>query len=932
MSRDVRTLLFCKITPDERTLFNQADPERKHHQKIYADISAPNPIEERNKKTFFAFGGFDALCVYRNNSNDDNPEWLHDIYADKQRIIGNISPNVIYHQMHLVSHRKDINEFWDMTSDAEFPFFLTTLIYGVNRKDEETLEPGECSMYEHTVSSHLQNAVNSAKDDIRYAVYNGISISDVVVLWRVKDIRSALDVISSIERCGIARKTLTTLSVPLGSDGRIMDCVYNRLISVAEESITLSIHGSVRDMNKFQEFQRKLTEKRDGEITRKIRKTAKICIFSNREWQHAIPRYSYSMNLGKNDFTISATVSFANVAQLLDLYYESHELISEACWEIITDFQKLDNDCDKCLYVAANKPSDILSHVYRDFLKHYHDDKLKLKNYPWSNAMLELLGTHYYIDCHPVLHGPSYLFYKSLRIANAYLAGEVEDFQDEKSRKALLEKSERGILNFIDSWDQLTEQITRNDDAVLNNRSNTHTIHFSLPESALDFYHAFLRRIVDYVVEYDAVENKKPKHFEYDFLLSPKSSDRFRFAAVFDTNLSFRPTSESDKHTIWPTKQAYILELPPKSVFCPMEIFIPAVHECFHCFGDTLRHRRIRKYCMAVFIAAVLMNAMGYGDKEYIALTQNLASKFVEPNFEGDEPYFEYTFDELERNVYNCLDLNVLYELAEADNKKYYYLLCDETLDYWVSARKNFHKHNAMRRAAMNNAENTIVMETVFEACEYYFKECYADAMTIALLQLKPSEYLNLIKEEVNILFDKNRNYNPLDKGENWKTRTSDTAVSLAQRFAMVMVVCSQCQGKIKYFTPKECEDAIYNLKVEKQGRYGEFAQILDSCYQAICGKVTMPEGNSYFPPSALKYVIFYLDESLKSLFDHPPRLLTPHCKDKQKREYSLEMLADDFDEIIRKGNMFGERFYDLIYEHHADVREKVEQVLQNSY
>lgn len=929
MNRDVRTLLFCKITPDDESFSYKSSSERKNHRKIYADISAPNPKEEHNKKTFFAFGGFDALCVYSNNSSDNNPDWLHDIYADKQRIIGNISPNVIFHPMHLVSHRADLNTFWDETSDLEFPFFMTTLVYGVNHEDHVSLRPGECSMYEHSISDHLKRAVGSSNKNIRYAVYNGISISDVVVLWRVKDIRSALDVVSSIERCGVARKTLTTLSFPLGPDGRILDCVYDRLISMAEDKITLSIHGSVRDMNKFQIFRDMLSKKRNAKITRMLRASGKICVLSTRDWQCALPQSNYSINLGKNDFTIAATVSFANVAQLLELYYEAHELITDACWEIITDFRVSGEDRHGNLCVAANKPSDILGHVYRDFLSNYHNDNLDLKRFPWSNAMLELLGTHYYIDRHPVLHGPSYLIYKSIKIANAYFAGGVEDFDNEINRKALLKKSESGILEFIDSWDQLTEQITRNDDAVLNNRSNTHTIHFSLPESALDFYHAFLRRIVDYLVEYDAVEGRKPAHFEYDFLLSPRSSERFCFTAMFETDLSFRPTTNLEHHTIWPAKQAYILKLPLESVFCPMEICIPAVHECFHCFGDTLRNRNIRKYSMATFVAAVLINAIGYGDKEHVALVNHLTSRFVDSSSTSDEPYLDNTVDELRLNIYKCLSLEGLKELAEEDNGSYYYLLSDETMNYWISAHDNFYKQLALGKSAMNDAVDTIVMDSVLEACRYYFKECYADAMTIALLQLKPAEYLNLVKTEVNILFDYSTHYNPLTPDDDWKIRVTDVAVSLAQRFAIVMFTCNQWEENIKYFGQKECAEAIYNLKVENQGQYREFAQILDSCYKAICGTAKMPEGNSYLPPAALECVKFYLNESLTTLFQYPPRLSTPYCKDDQQKSYTLEMIADDFDKIIRNGDMFGERFYDLIYEHHADVREKVE--LSNS-
>ena len=36
-----------------------------------------------------------------------------------------------------------------------------------------------------------------------------------------------------------------------------------------------------------------------------------------------------------------------------------------------------------------------------------------------------------------------------------------------------------------------------------------------------------------------------------------------------------------------------------------------------------------------------------------------------------------------------------------------------------------------------------------------------------------------------------------------------------------------------------------------------------------------------------------------------------------------LDQLAYDFDTIIRKGNMFGEQFYNMIYEHHDNIRKQ---------
>lgn len=886
IGRDIRTLLFCRVSPKDID-----------HVEVYKEISKLNLNHQNNAKSFFALGGFDALCIYPTEIQPTSKNWLGQIYTDKQRIIHSINPNVIYHQMHLVT-QQDTGDFWCKETEKDYPFFLATFVYGVQNKghnaDKEAhwikLDKKECSIYEHSILKYLREHTDKSEspaihsNKIKYAVYNGISISDVVILWRTKDIRSTLEFISSIEQQGIARRTLTTVSFPMNAQGLIREDAFTTLRApqLNTEGISVSIRGSVRDMEKF---------KLVYDMLKKV-----------------LGEQKYFENCGRNDFTITADVTWGSIADLLEIYTRQHKEISDACWEIHTDLQLPSHDGWKQqTYRASATPTDILSGEYKKFLQYrelYHLDK-----YPWCHAMVELLGTHSNIDHNPVLHGPSYLIYKSLKIANAYFAGQVEDFTNRKIVDSLLIESRDSLLRFIRNWDQLTEQIIRNDDVMLSGRSNSHTIHISLPENALDFYHAFLRKVVDFLVAYDDRFGRKPENFEYDFLLSPEISNRFRFSSMFRTDIKYR--SEDSQKRIWPEKQAYILELPLESVFEPLQAFIPMVHECFHCFGDILRNREVRRQYMSLFIAANIVTAGNFGSSRYNRLLAETAKFIHGPVPCQTEPYLTQTYNDLMQNTYSILGHNGIDTLFNALGDAYY-LYSDNALTKWNAAKNSFIRADS---------SHTISAESVVNACLYYFKECYADAMTIALLRLTPQEYLSLFRSEIALFDDPGRIWKSNDRESHIKQSASGMA-ALAQRMAVVMATCTN-YNKVTIFDPQDCYNAISTLATEDSGQFRIFAQILHDCYVPLIDRhVAMPSGGSFHPVCALEYIRNYLEESINILFDAPPVLTT--IAENGEEPYCLDDLSKDFNDIIREGDMFGKRFYQIIYEQYSDVRKKV--------
>ena len=960
MSRDIRTLLFCKVSPDRESISGQ---KKVDHNDVYREICELNLNGEGSKQSFFALGGFDALCVYPTIARDcpfgleDSTEWLGKIYEDKRRIISSINRHIVYHQMHLITNQ-DTSDFWALPYE-EYPFFMASFAYGVqhNRDDSDQkqgvshLREGESSVYEHAILEYLEDKIPTENQStIRYVVYNGISVSDVVILWRTNDICAALDYVSGIELNGVARKTLTTLAFPMGSDGRILPCAYQRLVDMhsSGQKLTVAIRGSIRRMQEFQNIQKALFAPQNNEISkmliRKLRprtdskRRVRLVrhhgyrtpermqipihgINNPRNYNRPLTIHKSYQNFGENDFTISADVTFANIAHLLNLYYETHATISSACWEIHTDFRK-EFCSDGATDDHARFPRDILTNVYQDFLDIFNNDKgpgISLKEYPWAYDMVELLGTHYYIDRHPILHGPSYLLYKTLKIANAYFSGEVMDFESTHKIKSLLHDSNANLYLFIQNWDQLTEQIIRNDDVMLNSRSNSHAIHFSLPESALDFYHAFLRRIVDFLVEYDKNEGRKPENFEYDFLLSPKPITRFRFAPMFRTDMKYRTEEYGNK--IWPEKQAYILELPQAHIFNPMEIIYPMIHECFHCFGDTLRLRELRLQNMSMFIATALVYSSHLDHKDYQKFMRTLALQIYPKELEGTVSYFSKALPMLKQKTYYILGYEGLDSLHKELGSDAFYLYSNRVMTFWSNGKDNF-------RASRTHLETMAQPDWYFGACRHFFKECYADAMSIALLELTPQEYLDRFKSELIHFHDHEEahllNHPNMNTYQTRYTYDNGSMYINAQRLAIVFAACGG-NPHVRYFKKEECLTAIEHLKNTDDGKYSAFSNILLDCYLPFVEDRPMPNHECAIPVAALMQVVDYLNSCFVVLFKKAPSLKID-IDSTTSTEYHLHDLREDYDSIIRKGKMFDRRFYQIIYEHHHAVRAKVDE------
>lgn len=973
--RDVQTLLFCKIAPhipDDR--LNDARTHDELYQRLYK-VGRIGCSQSRSARAFLTFGSFDAICLYPTNPDPSNYAWFRQVYYDKLQLLHMPTDKIVYHQVHLLSQHEDTKEFWN-AHDHDYPFFLTTLIYGANISEQDLgqtnrntdspaspLEPGECSIYEHWIRLRLREKLREEQVDVKYAIYNGITVSDVVILWRAKDLVDVLNLISYVEFSGLSRKTLTTLGFPLNAKGQVKSCVTDALINNLDKTVSVRVHGLIRNAEQFQSMRKILTDAQPKRLSDRVchqllRLTewaytdqdirARLSTVIDREPKErdigdeaeqaataeaflqrmqdrinralpalctAMPNAIWSQNLGKDDFTVSAQISYASLASLLEIYRTHYKKLYRGCWEILTDVGISFPQEYQEWFQMPDDPVDILGRLHDSFQKLYIDDansteSLDLTQFAWFDALQALLGSHLYIDRHPVLHGPAYLVHNSLKIVYAYLAGKVTDYETTEKLLRLLKRSEEQIVHFVRSLDQLTEQISRNNDATLNNRSNTHTVHFSLPESALEFYHAFLRRIVDYLMMYDKKDNRIPRDFEYDFLLSPKTCGLFRFRSIFQTD---HDDHDCNTDKIWPQKQAYILELPLESIFNPMEIFIPIVHECFHCFGDTLRQREHRKQYMALFIASDLVTSANLGLFSHQQLSDGIA-RTIYSYGDNHGTYLSKSIQQLSSNTYR------LFSTAHPD-------ILIGNIPEDMRCLWNDAKHTLwnIEDFAKQPEKRITVVDTALKNCKVLFKECYADAMSVALLKLTPAEYLDRFKNQLRSFHNQ---YTSNSDPGSFEQNSLDRA-SLAERNAVVLAACHLQNSRIGNFSFHECTEAIrkfaaVQIDTELQEEFNKYAQVLLLIFEALVDyRKRLPNGSIPDSPAALRHVVEYLTSSIELLYTNPPVLSI--CQDPD-RPYTIMNLAEDFDGIIRKGNMFNDRFYSLIFEHYEMIQKQAVQ------
>lgn len=867
MKRDVRTLLLCKVNP-YAIRDAKENKEVIDYSSIYDKIYS-GPLSDGDR--YIALGNFDSFCIYK-PMNSEKSDWLEAIYSDRQTISSKLEPAISYHPIHLVSYsKKDL--FWKKQN--RFPFCLATLVYGLSEDDHnKTID------FEKEVIQFI-NKQCPDETHIAFVAYHAINICDAVVLWFTDDISYALRQAASINQAGIARKTYTMVGFRM-DDGKPQN--LGQLI-LSNSIFHIRIQGSIRDHKEAQGF----FLREDCTIKEKLSAANKGYV-----------DYFANCVFGKDDFTVLLpNLTGKQLACLINCLMENSISISEACWEVHTEFLLEAN----YNYISPpNGRPHILSSEYRKFLNlfdkylQYHID-INDGDISWAPAYLELLNVHTNIDRHPILHAPSFLLYNFIRIANSYFLNASMD----KQYEYVLQVSKENIQSIIRNWSQLTDQITRADDLVFHGVGSSLSIYNTIPECILDFYHSFLRCFVNTILSADA--KRKPEGFSYAFLLVPEQSQRVRISEMFDLDKLYATLQQDElcacadacnncdnlskcwRNKLWPQEQVYLVEFPAKLIYYPKSFLIPIIHECFHYFGDTFRLRTVRAQYFTHIIAFTLLHKLHLDASYFNAIRKN-----VTDHLKIERPLELHLKDTGYELLYK---LSVLFE-KELDD-----LGIDVPDPYYLKSRDTVSAWNQLAvqlRSEESSQHNTFWSQCIEMWCSF-FKECYADLMTMLSLKLSPNEYIfEFTSDSISFFSD---------------DLISQNASVVGQRIALVISAYA-FDKNAEYSSQTILASAGYNA-IQKSGLDDSIKKCAsNSMIAMLCNDappLSYSKNNIEYlqPPHLLKFVLYYL-------FDVKNKFNTTQIVELDKRR-------EEFTDLFSNGNLFSESFYKVIKNNHDQIK-----------
>lgn len=886
MPKKIKTLLLCKINPDR-----VAKDDQLNYSQAYKSIYSPP-----GARKFITIGSFDALCIYEPLREFTGEKWFYKLYEDKQDVISAMNDKISYHPIHLVANSED-------GDDSEFikkaKFCMATLVYGMNTSTKIEQEEGsEVSSYEQIIKQHLKKQKIDTKK-IQYEIYNAINICDVVILWYTNELRLGLDTALTVSQSGIARKTFTITGIAMDEEGKIAEKTYKSL-GDDKSVFPVRIQGSVRNLKIHNDLIGSILDS----LGLKKRKGYQVySTFGSEDFSLILPRLSRD--------------GFEKLLRFL-LEPENGDVMSKACWDIHTEIL-FDNPASPENQEEIKLEGN-LSSLYPQLLSQFSN--MDSSFYPWKSAFLELIGVQANIDCNPILFGPSHLLYDFIRIAAFYFSNDYYE---------VLRNSQETIESFIRNWSQLTDQTTRIDDLIFRGFGSTSAIYNTLPESAVDFLHAFLHKYVDVLIAFDANDGRTQENSViYDFLLVPEMNQRMRICSMYDLSTLYQKNveemcsscSERDKladpathrcwrNMLWPTKQAYLVEFPLKNVYRPFTFFAQQGHECFHFFGDAFRLREKRADYMALFLAAQFMQylELGQDSKNKPLLKAFYQVICLKPEQMRCGIHLSDTMYALYQNLKMLFSYDQWERIYSDKDQILHYVGREKTMKKWAKARTDIEENDSGYWA-----------QTIID-CGMFFKECFADIMMIASLHIYPEEYLALFTEELASSAKKT--------GDNAKC----CRPSVAQRVAIVLATYCDWYGVPKGADGRECPARDCRWSVENckaticnvENQIDEDARmIISNCFLALALKEPLPWNRNVYVAYVLGHVKDYLEEVLKNFENCLSKW--SNCPVTKKPVEELGIIQKQFDEFFRQEKLFTRDYFSVIRSHHDYVRQCVKE------
>lgn len=899
----VKTLLLCRVNPIKRG--------KNAYSEVYKDMYAG---KAGKGKRYISLGNVDSFSLYPTiQGGPDSSHWFSGIYEDRKDIIFETKSDRSYHPIHLVANRQ-----YDDTEETHTPFCIVTLLYGIKAKTCE----GPLSFYEKQIEDIITDFKGKETNFPVYEIYNAVNICNAAIIWYTNDLLRTLKIVNQFGLSGHARKSFTLVGFAMNRSGEIEQKAISALQNSQDNARYYArIQGTIRDPDKYKKM---LSEMKKVPDDPECGQTKDYTVF------------------GQSDFSISLLGWKGEAfAKLLIVYLQQSELIASACWEIHTELMDKLNETGG----PAEEPYSLLDQLLCSYQK-IVDNYPAVKDFTWFGAFYELLCVHANIDRHPILHGPSSLFCEFLSIIYFYLADQNPATQE------MLERSRATMQEVVRAWSVLTDQLLRIDDFTFHGFGNGSVLYNTLPECALDFYHAFLQRIVKMLVDIDhdnGRANLRSK-YKYDFVMLPELKQGVSIQPILDVDAPSK-REEGVKRQLWPQKQVYIVYFPVETVFSPLDFFAKLLHECFHHFGDTFRLREKRIDYICKYLAAEIMQSMdgkwdikrthtdifcdpSVSDYIYTCLREQFIEEENEPNEDELKFYLAQGFETLnlcenEEKLRSIQATQIVSDFIEAIPEWDYYsgesvrllpsinsilridglqtLYKEGLKDIVFSSRLNkgqvkkaLEFSESIRMSTPRVESPDLISDELIESCILYFKECYADLMMLLLLRLDARTYINFFSEDIQQALSNYRSACNTGTDVDRQIAAQEIA-SLSQRIAVVLSAYNYTEPIAQDPLVKDTiHEIVTGLKKP------EYAPNLDN---NIC---------LFIPPmNALEAISNYLCEVVKEF----KQFWESNKPENDALRSELNSIQTAFMKIFRNGEFLSNRFFEIISEYtsHAE-------------
>lgn len=608
--KTAKTLLLCRINPAH----NQPESQFTNYQDQYNTCYCGE--KDSNGSRYISLGNIDMFCLYDTVPNEriSNPDWFSDLYQDRKKIIWETSPYKCYHPIHLVA-----NQVYNSKAKATTPFCVVTLIYGINTDQRKENDSNRLSTFEREIASFLSQ--QSVIED--YEIYNAVNLCDAVIVWHTSDISSPLVNSEQLVKGKVARKTYTIIGLAWDNKtGFVTDDVIRYLQNSSSLPFSFRVQGSIKDQSLFIKLLGELFGKRDSINGEKCNVPAinykKFIVSGQNDFIIIIQQLSALQLLGLLDYYINGSTEKSGSGQ-------NKDLISDACWDIHTDFM-FENESSVSSIAKKETPSEYA--VTKMGERFALLGLAKLQEYPWLAPYYELLNVLTNIERHPILQGPDSLFLNCLCITYYYLNLLIHGSDAEKKKmQIVLQASESLVNEVIRVWGVLTDQMLRVDDFIYRGLGNSSVLYNTLPECAIVFYHRYLQQFINALLDLDfadgRIRQEDREECMFDFLLLPEMDSKISIQPMFHNEL-LGVFSGASKRLFGPQKQVFTVYFPIETVYSPINFFAPLLHECFHYFCDACRLRAERKIFFCDALSKLIVSSVsGYWDVSGLVSASN---------------------------------------------------------------------------------------------------------------------------------------------------------------------------------------------------------------------------------------------------------------------------------------------------------------------